>query len=166
MRKSAYIIRLMRQGEQAMRISAYDVVAIAASCLGGLRGRSALLIGPEEQRRPYLALLQQASMKFVYQEDAPHHASSIIPHIHLLISVPGPAQTASLLTAAAIAEGCSGRHTPLLIFDIGDTTSVEELAGLLPAICLYTPEDMRRIFLQRTVRNAAQQLWQTQEYAS
>ena len=149
-----------------MRNSVYDVVAIAAACLGGLRGRSALLIGPDEQRRPYLALLQQAGMKFVYQEESPSRASSIIPHIQLLISIPALVQTVPVLTAAAIAEGCSGRHTPLLIFDIGETTSVEEPAGLLPAICLYTPEDMRRIFSQRAVRNAAQNLWQSQEYAS
>lgn len=149
-----------------MRNSAYEVVAIAASCLGGLRGRSALLIGPEEQRRPYLALLQQADMKYVYQEDTPHHASSIIPHIQLLISLPGFAPTIPLLTADVIAEGCIGRRTPLLIFDISDTTSVEELAGLLPAICLYTPEDMRRIFSKRAVRNTTQQLWQAQQYAS
>jgi hypothetical protein len=149
-----------------MRNSAYEVVAIAASCLGGLRGRSALLIGPEEQRHSYLALLQQAGMKYVYQEDTPHPASSIIPHIQLLISVPGRVPNVPLLTADVIAEGCIGRRTPLLIFDIGDTTSVEELAGLLPAICLYTPEDMRRIFSQRAVRNTAQQLWQAQQYAS
>lgn len=149
-----------------MRNSAYEVVAIAASCLGGLRGRSALLIGPEEQRRLYLALLQQADMKYVYQEDTPHQAASIIPHIQLLISVPGLAPNVPLLTADVIAEGCIGRRTPLLIFDIGDTTSVEELAGLLPAICLYTPEDMRRILSQRAVRNTTQQLWQAQQYAS
>ena len=151
-----------------MRNSAHEVVAIAASCLGGLRGRSALLIGPEEQRRPYLALLQQAGMKYVYQEDTPRYASAIIPHIQLLISVPGvqTTQTIPLLTTDVIAEGCIGRRTPLLIFDIGETTSVEELAGLLPAICLYTPEDMRRIFSKRAVRNSAQQLWQTQQYAS
>lgn len=149
-----------------MRNSVYDVVAIAAACLGGLRGRSALLIGPDEQRRSYLDLLQQAGMKFVYQEEAPSRASSIIPHIQLLISIPGLVQTVPVLTAAAIAEGCRGRHTPLLIFDVGETTSVEEPAGLLPAVCLYTPEDMRRICSQRTVRNAAQKLWQSQEYAS
>jgi hypothetical protein len=152
-----------------MRNSAYEVVAIAASCLGGLRGRSALLIGPEEQRRPYLALLQQAGMKYVYQEATPQQTSSIIPHIQLLISVPGhsPATSAiPLLTADVIAEGCIGRHTPLLIFDIGDTTSVEELAGLLPAICLYTPEDMHRIFSKRALRNTTQHLWQSQQYAS
>ncbi len=149
-----------------MRDFAYEVVAIAASCLGGLRGRSALLIGPEEQRCPYLALLQQAGMKYVYQEDTPHHASSIIPHIQLLISIPGRVPDVPLLTADVLAEGCIGRRTPLLIFDISDTTSVEELAGLLPAICLYTPEDMRRIFSKRAVRNTAQHVWQAQQYAS
>ena len=152
-----------------MRNYAHEVVAIAAACLGGLRGRSALLIGPEEQRRPYLALLQQAGMKYVQQAETPYHVSSIIPHIQLLISVPDPALAAPsvpLLTADVIAEGCTGRRTPLLIFDIGETTSVEELAGLLPAICLYTPEDMRRILAQRAVRNTAQLLWQSQQYAS
>lgn len=152
-----------------MRNSAYEVVAIAASCLGGLRGRSALLIGPEEQRQSYLTLLQQADMKYVHQEDTPYLVSSIIPHIQLLISVPDPALAAPaipLLTADVIAEGCVGRRTPLLIFDIGETTSVEELAGLLPAICLYTPEDLRLILSKRAVRNSVQLLWQSQQYAS
>lgn len=151
-----------------MQHSAYEVVAIAAACLGGLRGRSALLIGPEEQRRPYFTLLQQAGMKYVYQEDTPQHVSSIIPHIQLLISVPampGHVPGVPLLTADIIAEGCSGRRTPLLIFDINDTTSVEELAGLLPAICLYTPEDMRRIFSKMALLNTAQQVWLSQQYA-
>lgn len=148
-----------------MRDPANEVVSIAASCLGGLRGRSALLVGPEEQRLPYLTLLQQAGMKYVYQIATPDHASAVIPHIQLLISIPAPAQP-PLLTAAAIAEGCIGRRTPLLIFDIAETTSVEELAGLLPAVCLYTPDDMRHIFARRAMRDMAQQLWQSQEYAS
>jgi len=34
-----------------------------------------------------------------------------------------------------------------LIFDLSESTSsVEELAGLLPAVCLYTPDDLQRIF--------------------
>ena len=154
-----------------MRDPANEVVSIAASCLGGLRGRSALLIGPEEQRLPYLTLLQQAGMKCVYQSATPDHASACIPHIQLLISIPASAPTSQtpqmpLLTAAAVAEGCIGRRTPLLIFDIAETTSVEELAGLLPAVCLYTPDDMRHIFARRAMRDMAQQLWQSQEYAS
>lgn len=152
-----------------MRNSANEVVSIASSCLGGLRGRSALLIGPEEQRLPYLSLLQQAGMKYVYQSATPEHAASVIPHIQLLIStpsVPTTEQMPPLLTAAAIAEGCIGRRTPLLIFDIAETTSVEEIAGLLPAVCLYTPDDMRHIFAHKAMRDIVQQMWQSQEYAS
>jgi glutamyl-tRNA reductase len=44
-----------------------------------------------------------------------------------------------------VARGCAGRRAPLLILDLAETTSVEELAGLLPAVCLYTPDDLRRI---------------------
>ena len=129
-----------------------EIISIADACLGGLRGRSALLIGSDELRHPYATQLQQAGMKYVYQEDTPTHLSSILPHVQLLISIPSviasPAHD-SLLTAAAIAKGCIGRRTPLLIFDLAETTpSVEELAGLLPAVCLYTPEDIRQILMK------------------
>ena|SRR5947209_7658154 len=124
-----------------------EVVSIADACLGGLRGRSALLIGPEEQRQPYQQLLHQAGMKHIYQEDILLHASTTIPHVQLLISMPSPSSPVPVITAAAIAQGCIGRRTPLLIFDLSQAEpSVEELAGLLPAVCLYTPEDLRRIF--------------------
>ena len=130
-----------------------EIIAIADACLGGLRGRSALLIGPAEQRHPYSILLQQAGMKYIYQEDTPAHVFPTLPHIQLLISIPAPApdlsptHTVPLLTAATIAKGCIGRRTPLLIFDLAETpsSSVEELAGLLPAVCLYTPADLRHI---------------------
>src|SRR5437763_1293821 len=95
-----------------------EIVSIADACLGGLRDRSALLIGPEERRQPYRHLLQQAGMKHIYQEDTPLHASTAIPHVQLLISVPPPSLPVPVLTAAAIAQGCVGRHTPLLIFDL------------------------------------------------
>ncbi len=126
-----------------------EVVSIAEACLGGLRGRSALLIGPEEERCPYMLLLQRAGMKYIYQEDTPGNAAAIIPHVQLLISMPGfPANNlpVPVLTAATIAQGCIGRRAPLLIFDLSPSTpSVEELAGLLPAVCLYTPGDLRHI---------------------
>jgi glutamyl-tRNA reductase len=128
-----------------MQDVAVEVVSIADACLGGLRGRSALVIGPYERRRPYVGLLQQAGMKYVYQEDTTHDASSIIPHIQLLIHIPSLAWPRQVLTAGSVALGCTGRRTPLLIFDLAEFTSVEELAGLLPAVCLYTPEDLRHI---------------------
>jgi len=125
-----------------------EVVSIAEASLGGLRGRSALLIGPELQRNPYSVLLQHAGMKYIYQEDTDSLVPSIIPHVQLLMNLPVRSATSlsiPQLTASAIAQGCIGRRSPLLIFDLAESTSVEELAGLLPAVCLYTPDDLREI---------------------
>ena len=133
-----------------MQDIAPEVVSIADACLGGLYGRSALLIGPQEQRSPYATLLHRAGMTYIFQEDTPLYVSSLLSQVQLLISIPAPAvfEPVPLLTAASIARGCAGRHTPLLIFDLAQSTSVEEIAGLLPAVCLYTPEDVQRILLQ------------------
>src|SRR5258708_11428660 len=134
-----------------MQNMAPEVVSIADACLGGLQGRSALLIGPEQQRYPFIKLLQRARMKHIYQEETPQDVSHIIPFIQLLISMPTTLTTSNsenvvpILTAANVAKGCSGRHTPLLIFDLSTSTSVEELAGLLPSVCLYTHDDVQRI---------------------
>lgn len=131
-----------------MQDIAPEVVSIADACLGGLGRRSALLIGPQEQRSSYTTLLRRAGMTYIFQEDTPYYAASLLSQVQLLISIPAPAtfEPVPLLTAASIATGCAGRRTPLLIFDLAQTgSSVEDLAGLLPAVCLYTPEDMRRI---------------------
>ena len=131
-----------------------EVVSIADACLGGLRGRSALLLGPAELRFPYLNLLERAKMKYIYEDETIIRLATIIPHIQLLISLPAPtlypAKSAGspLLTAAMIAKGCEGRHTPLLVFDLGPSPSVEDIAGLLPTVCLYTPQDLRSILGQ------------------
>jgi hypothetical protein len=132
-----------------------EVVSIADACLGGLRGRSALLVGPEEQRQPYRLLLRQAGMKYIYQEDTHYSLAAIIPQVQLLMNLPvRSASTHAIprLTASAIAQGCIGRRTPLLIFDLAESTSVEEMAGLLPAVCLYTPDDLRRILSRDRVQ--------------
>jgi len=136
-----------------------EVVSIADACLGGLQGRSALLIGPKEQCALYDQLLRRAHMKNVFQEETPTVVSALLPHVQLVISMPRPfhrldesgrciAVAVPTLTAAIIARGCERRRAPLLIFDLDPLSSVEELAGLLPAVCLYTPEDLRRILLK------------------
>jgi hypothetical protein len=133
---------------QLMKRFVEEVVSIADACLGGLRGRSALLIGPDEQRQPYRLLLQRAGMKYIYQEETHNSVAAIIPQVQLLMNLPQPSTASHAiprLTASAIAQGCIGRRTPLLIFDLAESSSVEELAGLLPAVCLYTPDDLRRI---------------------
>lgn len=135
-----------------------EVVSIADACLGSLQGHSALLIGPEERRYPYLQILRRARMKSIFQEDTPTRVSLLLPQVELVISMPAivsyeARQAVPLLTAASIAQGCIGRHSPLLIFDLAPFPSVEEMAGLLPSVCLYTPEDLRRI-LSRTGKSA------------
>jgi glutamyl-tRNA reductase len=125
-----------------------EVVSIAEASLGGLRGRSALLIGPEEHRRSYTAMLHREEMKYIYQEDNHLAVASIIPNIQLLMHLPvssTPLFPTPQITASSIAQGCIGRRSPLLIFDLAESASIEELAGLLPAVCLYTPDDLRKI---------------------
>jgi glutamyl-tRNA reductase len=122
-----------------------EIISIADACLGGLRGRSALLIGPEETRHLYKKLLQEAGTKTVFQETDYTRVSTLLPQVQLLMNMPDSSSPSPLLPAAAIAAGCTGRRTPLLIFDLALSTSVEEMAGLLPAVCLYTPSDLRHV---------------------
>ncbi len=138
-----------------MQPFAPEIVSIAETCLGGLRGRSALLIGPEEQCQSYKLLLQQAGMKYIYQEETYYQVSDILPHVQLLMNLPASSSslyTIPLITASAIARGCIGRRTPLLIFDLAESPSIEELAGLLPTVCLYTPEDLWQILSRSQVQ--------------
>jgi hypothetical protein len=122
-----------------------DIVSIADACLGGLRGRSALLIGPEEARQAYKKLLLEAGMRGVFQEETYSNIILLLPQVQLLLNMPEAGASLPPLSAAEIAAGCAGRRTPLLIFDLASSTSVEELAGLLPAVCLYTPSDLRHM---------------------
>lgn len=123
-----------------------QIVSIADACLGGLRGRSALLIGPEEALWPYKKLLMEAGMKTVFQEKDYSRVANLIPQVQLLMNLPARDELVRPLSAATIAVGCTGRHTPLLIFDLAMTPSVDEMAGLLPTVCLYTPSDLDHIF--------------------
>jgi glutamyl-tRNA reductase len=137
--------------KNSMREIAPEIVAIADACLGGLYGRSALLVGAEEYRILYAQLLQRAGMKHVYQENTPLHVPMLLSKVQLFIHMPNTLNSSDeerdmpLVTAAMVAKGCERRRTPLLIFDLAPTPSVEELAGLLPAVCLYTPTDLQRI---------------------
>ena len=132
---------------------------MAEACLGGLRGRSVLLIGPEGQRQPYKFLLQEMGIKTIYQEETPERLVDLLPFVQLLMHIPEPSPVAdtttpSQISAVAIAQGCAGRRAPLVIFDLAETPSIEELAGLLPAVCLYTPDDLRAIFARYSMQMA------------
>src|SRR5205807_1261300 len=58
-----------------------EIVSIADACLGGLRGRSALLVGPEKERQPFSHLLQQAGMKYLYEEDTPLRVDAVLSNV-------------------------------------------------------------------------------------
>lgn len=168
---------------------ATEIISIADACLGGLQGRSALLIGPDKHRSPYLTILKRERMKNIFQEESSEKINLLLPHVQLLISMPDdniishpipsptsvtPAHSADeilvvephelqvvpivpqpQITAGVIAQACAGRRTPLLIFDLAATPSIEELAGLLPAVCLYTPQDLQRILSKRLIESKA-----------
>ena len=132
---------------------------MAEVCLGGLRGRSVLLIGPERLCQPYKALLQHRGIKAIYQEETPERLIDLLPLVQLLMYIPEPPPAATTtwppqISAAAVARGCAGRRSPLVIFDLAETPSIEELAGLLPAVCLYTPDDLRAIFARYSMQMA------------
>ena len=136
-----------------------EITSMAEACLGGLHGRSVLLIGPESLRKPYKTLLLDMGIKAIYEEETPDRLVALLPQVQLFMHLPaslpaGDAHSAPPITAAAIARGCAGRRAPLVIFDLAETPSIEELAGLLPAVCLYTPDDLRAILARYTMQTA------------
>ena len=126
-----------------------EIVSIASASLGSLRGRSVLLIGSDIDCRVYKQLLQEEGTETVFQEKNYANVSKLLPQIQLLINIPNCDTSPPLLSAGTIAKGCIGRRTPLVIFDLATSTSVEEIAGLLPAVCLYTPPELQNILHMR-----------------
>jgi hypothetical protein len=149
----------MKKDSILMLHFAPEITSMAEACLGGLRGRSALLIGPERQLQPYKMLLQQMGIKAIYQEETPERLVALLPLVQLLMHIPDPPAAGGgisqpRITAGAIARGCAGRRAPLVVFDLAETSSIEELAGLLPAVCLYTPDDLRAILARYQIQIA------------
>jgi len=128
-------------------------VALARDALGGLTGRSALLIGAGRTNQLCARLLRaegaqrlilanrtvdtaQELARAVNAEVATlSQLADLIPQVSLIISA--TAAPHLILPAAAVAEGCKGRHAPLVILDLAVPRDVEEAAGLLPSVCLY-----------------------------
>ncbi|MBX5456352.1 MAG: hypothetical protein IRZ31_05570 [Thermogemmatispora sp.] len=84
-------------------------------------------------------------MQSIYEEESANQLDRLLPQVQLLISIPAAAPAAPLISAAAIAQGCGNRQVPLIILDLARSPSVEEMVGLLPFVCLYTPADLQRI---------------------
>ncbi|HEX6777520.1 MAG TPA: glutamyl-tRNA reductase [Ktedonobacterales bacterium] len=128
-------------------------VDLARDALGGLAGRSALLIGAGRTNQLCGRLLRAEGVKRLVlvnrtAETAQEVADSLdaeaapisrlpelIPQVSLILSA--TAAPHIVLSAATVAQACQGRHTPLVILDLAVPRDVEETAGLLPSVCLY-----------------------------
>jgi glutamyl-tRNA reductase len=134
-------------------------VALARDALGGLKGRSALLIGAGRTNQLCARLLRaegigrlilanrtpetaQELARAVGAETTPiSQLAQVIPAVQLIISA--TAAPHLVLSAATVAEGRKGQHAPLVILDLAVPRDVEAAAGLLPSVCLYNIDALR-----------------------
>jgi glutamyl-tRNA reductase len=134
-------------------------VALARDALGGLAGRSALLVGAGRTNQICARLLcaegvqrlilanrtvdtaQQLARAVGAEVATLSRLAELIPQVGLIISA--TAAPHLILSAATVAEGCKGRRTPLVILDLAVPRDVEEAAGLLPSVCLYNIDALR-----------------------
>jgi glutamyl-tRNA reductase len=152
-------LKLGKRARAETAISRADIsisaaaVALARDALGGLKGRSALLIGAGRTNLLCARLLRAEGVgRLILANRTPETArefasavgaevaplsqlAGLIPEVSLIISA--TAAPHLILSAATVAEGCKGRHTPLVILDLAVPRDVEEAAGLLPSVCLY-----------------------------
>ena len=158
-------LKLGKRARTETAISRADVsvsaaaVALARDALGGLAGRSALLIGAGRTNQLCAQLLraggvtrlilanrtpaavQEFARSVQAETVALHGLVEVIPAVQLIISA--TAAPHLVLSSAMVAEACKGRHTPLVILDLAVPRDVEEEAGLLPSVCLYNIDALR-----------------------
>lgn len=129
-------------------------VRVASQSLGGLVGKSALLIGAGRTSQLCAQQLRSEGIeRLILANRSPQTATSLagevngevialadvaeaIARVQLVISA--TAAPYEVLSAATVACGMAGRHLPLVIVDLAVPPDVEEAAGLLPDVSLYT----------------------------
>ncbi len=158
-------LKLGKRARAETAISRADIsmsaaaVALARDALGGLAGRSALLIGAGRTNQLCARLLRaegvqrlilanrtvDTALELARAVDAEvatlSQLAELIPQVGLIISA--TAAPHLILSAAMVAEGCQGRHAPLVMLDLAVPRDVEEAAGLLPSVCLYNIDALR-----------------------
>lgn len=136
-------------------------VRVARESLGGLGGRSALLIGAGRTSQMCAQLLRAEGIDHLYlanrtaqtaaalAEEVGGDAISLaeiaeaIPAVQLIVSA--TAAPHLVLNAATVARGTAGRRTPLVIVDLAVPPDVDEAVGLLPTVSLYTLDSLRSL---------------------
>lgn len=136
-------------------------VQVAAEAVGGLAGKSALLIGAGRTSRLCAEHLRAggitrlilanrtsqtaAALAQEVQGDAMDLAmlADVIPTVHLIVSA--TAAPHAVLDAATVAHALAGRHTPLVIVDLAVPPDVEDAVGMLPLVSLYTLDTLHTL---------------------
>lgn len=136
-------------------------VRVARESLGGLGGRSALLIGAGRTSQMCAQLLRAEGIdRLILANRTAQSAAelaadvggeaitlaeveSAIPSVQLIISA--TAAPYMVLNASTVARGTTGRRTPLVIVDLAVPPDVDEAVGLLPTVSLYTLDSLRNL---------------------
>lgn len=134
-------------------------VRTAAEALGGLGGRSALLIGAGRTSQLTARLLREMGIdRLVLANRTALTAAELaaevngeaialsavadaLPAVQLVVSA--TAAPHAILGASTVARGLTGRTDPLVILDLAVPPDVEEDVGLLPGVSLYTLDSLR-----------------------
>ncbi len=136
-------------------------VRVATDALGGLRGKPVLVVGAGRTSQLAARLLHEAGVGRLLlanrslsaaQALAEEVAGEAIPLdaivrelacVQLVVSATAAPQP--VLSAAMVASGMAGSHTPLVIIDLAVPPDVEAAAGLLPHVSLYTLDTLRML---------------------
>lgn len=136
-------------------------VRVARESLGGLDGRSALLIGAGRTSQMCAQLLRAEGIGHLFlanrtAQTAAELAAEVggepialaemeaaIPSVQLIISA--TAAPHMVLNTSTVARGTAGRRAPLVIVDLAVPPDVDEAVGLLPSVSLYTLDSLRSL---------------------
>ncbi len=136
-------------------------VRVARESLGGLGGRSALLIGAGRTSQMCAQLLRAEGIDRLFLANRTAQAAaelaaevtgeaitlpeveSAIASVQLIISA--TAAPYMVLTSPTVARGTAGRRTPLVVVDLAVPPDVDEAVGLLPNVSLYTLDSLRSL---------------------
>ncbi|HKV83033.1 MAG TPA: glutamyl-tRNA reductase [Ktedonobacterales bacterium] len=136
-------------------------VRVASESLGGLAGKSALVIGAGRTSQLCAQLLRQGGIDRLALANRSASAARdlaeqvggdpipladverAIQDISLIISATAAPHT--ILHGSTVAGGMAGRRAPLVVVDLAVPPDVSEDVGLLPSVSLYTLDSLRAL---------------------
>jgi len=134
-------------------------IRVATESLGGLAGKSALLLGAGRTSRlcaqlarangierlvlanRSLAAATELAAEVQGEAITLAHVAEAIPSVQLVIGATAAPHT--VLSASTVSRGMAGRRAPLVVLDLAMPPDVEEAVGLLPSVSLYTLDTLR-----------------------